>query len=233
MSLGEFLGEGSSITRFLLHLNGNSNDSSGNSLNGTDTSMSYSKDYGKFNEGAYFSGSGQIRLGNSTLLQPTKFTISMWIKRTNTSGSTPTLIMRDNGLSSHVSAYCVYLTTTTGYIRYEQQQVGGTCVAVQSTIAITDTTTWHHVCITRDPAAGTTRIYIDGTLCGSEDGNYNAIYYGTTKQGTNLGAYIYGSGTILARYTGYMDEIFMLDRVWTYEEVKKYYTNALGRFGII
>ena len=153
MSLGEYLGAGSAVTKFLLHLNGNSQDSSGNSLNGTDTSMSYSKNYGRFNEGAYFNGSGQIRLGNSTILQPTKLTISMWIKRTTTEGSTPTLIMRDNGAASYVSAYSVYLTTTTGYIRYEQQQ-GGTKVAVQSTIAITDTTTWHHVCVTRDPSAG-------------------------------------------------------------------------------
>lgn len=233
MSLGEYQGAGAATTRLLLHLNGNSNDSSGNGLNGTDTNMTYSKNYGKFNEGAYFNGSGQIRLGNSTVLQPDIITISMWIKRTTTSESTPTLIMRDNGLVSYASAYCIYLTTTTGYIRYEQQQPGGTYVAVQSTIAITDTTTWHHVCVTRNPTAGTTYIYLDGNLVGSGTGNTTAIYYGTTRQGTNIGAYIYGDGSMLARYTGYMDEVIIENYGWTIQQVQKYYTNSLGRFGTI
>lgn len=231
MSLGEFIP--SSNTLFLYHLNGNSNDSGSNGLNGTDTSVSYSLNYGKFNQGAYLNGSGQIRLGNSTILQPLQFTISMWVKRTTTAGSTPTLIMRDNGLSSFVSAYSVYLTTTTGYIRYEQQNGATTTVSVQSTVGITDTTNWHHICVTRNPSEGTTRIYLDSVLVGSGDSNTTAPYYGTTKQGTTIGAYIYGSGSILARYTGYIDEIFMLNNVWSNADVLKYYTNAVGRYVII
>lgn len=230
MSFGEFLTTGSNNTRFLLHLNGNSTDSSGNGLNGTDTSMSYSKIYGKFNEGAYFNGSGQIRLGNSTIMQPTELTISMWIKRTTTAGTTPTLIMRDNGLSSYVSAYCVYLTTTTGYIRYEQQN-GGTTVAVQSSVGITDTTTWHHICVVRWPSQGMTRIYLDGKMVAEDLGNYTAIYYSDRAgQGTNIGAYIYGNGSVLARYTGYMDEIILLGIPWSHDDVRKYYTYSRGYF---
>ena len=61
-------------------------------------------------------------------------------------------------------------------------------------------------------------------------GNYTAIYYGTTKQGTNIGAYIYGNGSVLARYTGYMDEIILLGTPWSHDNVRKYYTNSRGWF---
>ena len=43
MTLGEYIGAGSATTKLLLHLNGNSTDSSGNGNNGTDTDVLYHK----------------------------------------------------------------------------------------------------------------------------------------------------------------------------------------------
>ena len=82
MSLGEYLGAGAATTKLLLHLNGNSNDSSGNGNNGTDTNITYSKNYGKFNEGANFNGStSKIVTGNCNY--GIRFTVSIWVKPDN------------------------------------------------------------------------------------------------------------------------------------------------------
>ena len=48
MSLGEYIPN--SNTKLLLHLNGNSTDSSGNGNNGTDTNITYGLGYGKFGQ---------------------------------------------------------------------------------------------------------------------------------------------------------------------------------------
>lgn len=61
------------------HFEGNSNASKG--YNGTDSSMSYGTSYGKFRQGAHFTGGGKIDLGN-TDLNPNAMTISMWIRPT-------------------------------------------------------------------------------------------------------------------------------------------------------
>ena len=72
MSLGEYNGAGSGTTKLLAHLNGNSNDSSGNANNGSDTNITYSLANGKLGQGAGFNGSSSlIDYGNPASLQIT------------------------------------------------------------------------------------------------------------------------------------------------------------------
>ena len=62
MSFGEYLGAGSSTTKLLLHLNGNSNDSSGNGNNGTVTGAVLTTDRFGFPNSAYqFTFNSKIR----------------------------------------------------------------------------------------------------------------------------------------------------------------------------
>lgn len=57
MTLGQYLGAGSGVTNGLYHLNGNSNDSSGNSRNGTDSGgVTYGLAYGRLGQGALYDG---------------------------------------------------------------------------------------------------------------------------------------------------------------------------------
>ena len=81
MSFGEYLVAGSATTKLLLNMNGNSNDSSGNNNNGVDTGIYYSKEYGRFNEGARFNGSTSKIKGSSNLgINGGNITILTWVK---------------------------------------------------------------------------------------------------------------------------------------------------------
>ena len=68
MSAGEYLGAGSTTTKLLLHLNGNSNDSSGNGNNGTVYGATLTTDrFGNANSANSFNGTNNyIEIPNST-----------------------------------------------------------------------------------------------------------------------------------------------------------------------
>lgn len=63
-------------------MEGNSNDSKG-SVNGSDTSISYNSSYGKFGQGANFTGSSKIQLGEDYFFSST-YSISLWFYPTST-----------------------------------------------------------------------------------------------------------------------------------------------------
>lgn len=129
----------------LHHFNGNSNDFSGSNLNGTDTNMSYSIPSGKYGQGASFSGTAHIALGNFGTL--TAFTVSGWA-RMDANPVTQRCI--HNAQIAVSSGKNLGISAGAGYV------VGTT---------VWGTGTWYHFVITRSGTLGS--IYVNGNLEGS------------------------------------------------------------------
>lgn len=230
MSLGEYIGAGSNITKLLLHLNGNSNDSSGNGNNGTDTSISYGKQYGKFNDGASFNGStSYIKILNSPSLNLTSnFTFSVWFKK-NSSTTKQILIKWGRGSTLTRCQYHMWVNNNNKLSLFVRQSNG-------IDLEIADTSTipvgvWTLVTFTGDSSS--LKIYVNSLLKNAVawSGYFNVP---TTPNDLGVGVKIDdGYPADPAYFDGLMDEIIIENRAWTYQEVLKYYTNALGRFGII
>jgi hypothetical protein len=223
MSLGEGISEGSSVERLLLHLNGNSNDDSGNGLNGNDTYIVYGKVYGKFNEGALFTrtSSSMIVIGTTTILQPTTaLTFSMWINIRNMPASYCGIA--GDTLSGFARGYLYDINTTT--LNF---YVGnGTWGNVGVTVSTINDGKWHFLCGTWDGSL--IKLYVDAKYIGQA--SKTSIVY--TGCGFSLGNY-YSNTTYTNMFDGYMDEVRVRSRALSPQEIQKEYTNALGRYAIL
>jgi hypothetical protein len=221
MSLGEYLGAGASLTNGLWHLNGDSNDSSGNAINGTDTSVSYGLSYGKFGQGALFNGtSSKISLGTG-LNATGSFTISAWFKTTSLS-ATHTIFSKR---SSSTSQYALS-TTSSGYLLFNIFNTSEGNYLSATTSSALSTGVWYHALATFNNTSAC-YLYINGLLKAS----------GTSTSGTRRSSST-ANVAIGARYTtaweafypGNIDEVIFEQQYWTPQMVAKYYANSLGRF---
>jgi len=235
--LGEFLGSGASITKLLLHLNGSSADSSGNGNNGTDSNITYSLANGKFGQGAGFtsSSSSQIALPTSLadLNSDTAFSFSYWLKRTNTSSQ---FIGTRCNTSAHAQ-WNLYLNdggTTTPNVAFEispQNSAANKLTAVAVFSDLQDGN-WHHIVITYSGNRNTSgvKIYIDG-LSRTVTSITNTL--SSNAPTGSAGAIGSRTSTFGSYLDGSIDEFIIETGVWSAEKVKKHYTMAKGRFGII
>lgn len=223
MSLGEYLGSGSGITKGLYHLNGSSADYSGNGNNGTDTAITYSLANGKFGQGALFTraSSSKINLGTSPITGSSSRTISFWTKINSFNNNTTFF---GQGTLTTGNAFYIYTTTN--------QNVGvgvyGSANVVTGNTVLT-TGTWYHIAVTYTGTSSisttNTKIYINGvpkTTTGSDSATVN-----TSATGYYIGARMDGAADYM---DGSIDEFIIENVAWSAEKVKKYYTYAKGRF---
>ena len=218
MSLGEAISEGSSVEKILLHLNGNSNDDSGNGYNGVDTNVVYSKNYGKFNEGARFAQSdSKITIADNASLRFTNnFTVSFWLFATNNTNS-----------NCYISKSRVVAGSYTGFVINKYVNVIG-FVIFRGGTALTDVycsanyflNKWSHICCVNDN--NVLKIYINGKLDGSRT---------TAAMVASTDPLIIGnSSTIYGFADANIDEVRIRTRALSAQEIQKEYTNSLGRF---
>ncbi len=220
--LGQYLGSGSGTTKLLLHLNGNSTDSSGNGNNGTDTAITYSLANGKFGQGASFNGSSSnIELPSGVVLTSTaNQTIALWFKLGNI---------------TQVDKDLINLSEDTTKVTYDHDYNNGVykfrrikqMVAIQEvTTAFTDTTSFHSAVGTYD---GTKiHLYIDGVEIGT-----GTVASGNGSSGAHNSANVGCDNNSSQFFNGSIDEVIVENTAWSAEKVKKYYTMTKGRFGII
>lgn len=213
MTLGEYLPN--SNTKLLLHLNGNSTDSSGKGNVGTDTSITYGMAYGKFGQGANFNGSSskiQFPKNSNTYLY-NNWTMIAWVKRNITGIDYMTIYQMGNCFF-----YC------SGCYYYDG---GGDRVITNSLFNKNDITNYHMYAWTKSSTDGQ-KFYQDGVLAGTESStsnnsnNYSNVFLGyctspAPTQSSNQN----------------IDEFILEGDVWSPEKIKKYYTMTKGRFGII
>lgn len=185
---------------------GNSNDTTANAHNGTDTTVSYGNQYGKFLQGAYYNGSGYTTMSDSADFKPTStYSVNVWIKCSSVTSA------------AFFSSSWIQTNPNNGYYGLELWITGGKPRVIHYyTTSLLDTITttstiddgkWHMV--TYVYASTTEKIYIDGVLDSTTSslhnpayGAQNYIYMGSRS--------VYNAGGPIAQsdnYTGTMDEL--------------------------
>jgi hypothetical protein len=227
MTFWEYLWAGSWITKWLWHLNWNSNDASGNGNNWTDANITYWLPYWKFWQGALFNGSSsKITISDwSTLDLTGDSTYSMRVNVAAAPWSWLQYRLRDNNWWG--SPYWMYisyinLAPLSLSMAYWTAGSSGSTVATQTLT----TGTWYHIVFTHDSVNDTDAIYVNGSLIKSEAWKTQ----NPTDKASNK--YIGCEDGTGKWFNGWMDEIIVENRVWSAAYVKKYYTYAKWRFWI-
>ena len=212
MSLGEFLGSWSGVTKGLYHLNGNANDSSWNWNNGTATNVSYVagrlwSQCGSFNGSAYVNLSDVwFPSGNSAR------TISAWINFT-----TSWQISWSYWIywGSYWRVFALSLSTNNIYIVWYWADT-----SITTTLS---TWIWYHIVITYD---WTTLIAFK---------NWVYVWQWTPSLNTTLD-WSFKLGSYNHQTWGFqwlIDEGIIENRAWSASEVRKQYTYQKWRFWIL
>jgi len=152
MSLGELWPQQGLVAGY--HLNGNSNDFSGNGNNGTDTSITYSLANGKFNQGAGFNGSSSKILFN---IQSVK-TVSFWFRR-NGNPSTAESILIPNSLGA--SGKSTIYFSVDGRIGFDIYSDGASAFKTILSDKVLSDNKFHYGVATID-VGGNVFLYVDG-----------------------------------------------------------------------
>ena len=228
MALGEYIGAGSSVTKGLWHLNGNSNDDSGNGNNGSDTDITYSNDYGKFGQGASFNGSSsKITLAQSTTLDLHMWshTISAWIYL---NGSGQYILFGKGSYAANKTQWKTRIQVSTRKIEHFITHSADTGIDYFITTGGLSLYTWYYLTLIYDKSARNISCYINGFPFA---GTFTPVS-SFTSAAESINAYIGCEPNGTSNwFNGYLDEIIFENRIWTAVEIQKYYTMAKGRFG--
>ena len=225
MTLGEYIPN--SNTKLLLHLNGNSTDSSGNNNNGVDTAITYSQANGRFGMGAGFNGSSSyINLPSdiSKIFEGTKnYTLSFWIKsnRQNNEDFIFNSITSTSSQYNYRNLIVFYLNNKIQIGRYDNSSADFLASTSSTTIG-----TWYYITITYDGSY--LKVYVNGSYNNQVASTKSASSGGYA----NIGSLIQG-GARKTYYSGSIDEVIIENRAWSASEVKKYYTNSRGFYATL
>lgn len=226
MSLGEYISAGAGTTKLLLHLNNNSTDSSGNSNNGTDTNITYVDS--KFGKCASFNGSSSkiertdylgLSVGGNNI------TVSMWFNSSvlPSDGSSQALFfIAIDPPSGTRYFYRFYITNTAGI--YSINGLGRGSYNFSPS-----TGQWYNLIFT-STTSNNNLIYLNGVLVSSNTATDSAS--ATNYPRTVIGATSYTNGDF-EYFNGLIDEVIIENRVWSAQEVAKYYTYAKGYFATL
>ena len=219
-TLGEYIPN--SNTKLLLHLNGNSTDSSGNENNGTDINVTYPN--GRLGKCASFSGNGSINVGNDISFTG-NFTLAVCYKGTAT-GSGAFITKELGGVNW--PQFSFILSTIYPQLKVCSANSGASLVSVTSSVAVNDDK-WHSIIATRDGSY--IRIYIDGTLTGSTAWT-SAQWASTDVVVIGASKYSYSPGYV-GNITGLVEEVMAENIAWALPQIAKYHANLLGRYATL
>jgi hypothetical protein len=235
MSLGEYKSRGAADTRLLLHLNGNTSDSSGNGNNGTGTNITYVNS--RLGKCASFSMSpntwSHIQVpDHSSLNIRDAITVSVWYNLQNFFGNGCIVSKWSVDITPSARQYLLYCDPADGVLGFYIQTSSGEFSVFENESR--QVGIWRYVTGVYD---GTTvKLYVDGVLknqlnaTGQIDNPNPAsdLGIGAVFNLTSISS-IYS----MRRFRGYMDEVIIEGRAWSYSEIKRYYTNTLGKFATI
>ncbi|MDT7827811.1 LamG-like jellyroll fold domain-containing protein [Pricia sp. S334] len=200
------------------NLENSTDDSSGNSHNLQNGSITYSTDSRKGLRSASFNGSSDyLRYSDGTFLnqQIANFSYSFWIKPTNLSGIQP--LLEEGGSGNGVAI------RLNGNILENAVREGGSGSQIStSSFTFPNDNRWHHIGLTY--ANGNVVMYLDGvasnvlnTGFGSLAGHGSAQSFGRTDGGDAFGS---GGGN---HYGGLMDEIIHYPIALTAAQMQELY----------
>ena len=204
----------------LYHLNGNANDTSGNTQNGTEVgSPTYTT--GQIGQAISLDGTtGQyVSVANSPVVTITgNMSIAAWVNMDLTGDTYQRVVGKSTG-SSGAGGYALYIHTD-GQPRVA---FGGTQTTTAATGLIT-ASTWHHVAGTWD--GSTARVYVDGVLVDSLTSGSGP---GSSTADLHIGADPAFSGT--RDFKGLLDEVAIWSRTLSASEIKAAYLMGSGAGG--
>ncbi len=199
------------------HMEGNSQDSSGNNNNGTDTSVTYSTSSGEFGQGASFNGS------TSSILTPKipltgSFTIAAWVKIPSSLGANyNTIVYKGTSGSAVNQNYSFIIRTSTSKLEFYMGN-GSTYNSVLGNTALS-IGSWYHVAVTFDGSA--LRLYVNGSLDNSTTTTITPTDQGTNTQiGMAIDTGVTPNGGPM---NGYIDEVRIYNRTLSSTEITGLY----------
>jgi hypothetical protein len=189
---------------------GDAQDGSGNGFHGTANSVTYVPGYVGL-QAAQFNGSG-----SSVTIPPSvtdDFTVTMWVKTTDTAGTAGSHWWAGKGLvdgeNGGGGADWGSAIVNGKFVLGVGSTSGDTTVA--SSVNINDGT-WHHLAATRNNTSGTMQVYVDGVLRGSGTGPTGPRTWPTVLRiGGLQPGYNYLNGTL--------DDVRLYDRILASNEI--------------
>jgi hypothetical protein len=157
---------------------------------------------GKFGVGSLFDGAGGwIDTPDSVdfTLGSTDFTFDFWMKRNGNLGTTNCLFGQTDNVNSTPSTSIFVNLDGSDKIATTLVNNANVGYTLQSTITISDLTTWHHIAIVR--SGGTLYTFTDGV-----SGGFNSIGGITVKDSPNKFAIGRGGEWPGSYFNGYIDE---------------------------
>jgi len=192
--------------KMLYHLEGNANDSSGNSNNGTASNVTFGTSYGKIGQGGSFNGSSSEITTTTQYTNPQVLSLFAWIKTSATSGCVLTFANPRTGGNGTYDR--LILIDSNGHLVFYVYD--GAPYYLTSTVTVNDNK-WHWVGITMN--SGVINMYIDGKF--NVTMNHSGYAYnGYWRIGNNT------AGTI---FNGSIDEVAYYNEVKSASWIKKYY----------
>jgi hypothetical protein len=190
-------------------------DSTGGGNNGVVSNATWSTN-GRFNGCLTFNGSNSfVQITN---LVGNDFSISFWVKTTQTAGTGEWYygaglvdgdypgVANDFGTAMVGGKFCF--------------GVGNPDTTISSTVSINNGA-WHHCVATRQQATGAMNVYVDGSLQGTGAGNRNTL---NASAKLLFGAIASGGGYL----SGSLDDVRIFSRTLGSNEVAALYSNAIA-----
>lgn len=206
-------------------LNGNSNDVSGNSYNGTDANITYSLMNGKWIQGAGFNGTSSKITFPNTALPTQDMTLSFWYRHNGAFNAT--------NADEFISKQTFLTLPRYGFeldgdppdlIGCQWRDASGTSQGVAYfTDARTIDGNWHNVVMTVKYSTKVVRLYFDGAYTGATVTLSSSPVYTT-----NVITVGRSEDTFWGWYDGQMDEIIIAKSTWSDAEVSRMYNKQLG-----
>jgi len=139
------------------------------------------------------------------------FTVSAWIKTTDSRGGRHIVFGRSNGFAMGTDGnnYAMYYDRATG------QKTGS--------INVSDGN-WHHIVVVRDATSNSASLYTDGVL---DISNNNSQYSSQSNKATRIGSSADGDG--IETFDGSIDEVGIWNRTLTETEILYLYNSGNAR----
>jgi concanavalin A-like lectin/glucanase superfamily protein len=194
-------------------------DSSGNNLNGTATSTTWTT-AGRYGNALSFNGtSSYVNLGNPVALQATgSMSWTAWVKATSTPADDGQIVARSGG----TSGWQFKTSPDTGPHTFGIMISGSTGIVQRYSTTVRALNTWYHVAAVYNAAARTLDIYVNGALD-------NGVLLGTipaaqTVPSTNVNIGRRSGGYYFA---GILDDLRIYGRALTADEIRTVMTTPI------
>ncbi|MFT6595172.1 MAG: hypothetical protein ACJAT3_001144 [Akkermansiaceae bacterium] len=206
-------------------LDGNAKDLLGNH-NGSESGVIFGVEGAANHTGtaAEFNGSSStITVPFDSAMNPESFTLSMWVNADSTSGFASPVTSRDDTPTS-VHGYLVYndssgnwnFWTGTGGPSGAWNQMSGGKVEIGS---------WAHIAVSYDDGSQTKKLYVNGSLAGSNSAPNLYSPNGPQSENLHIGSGADSGGAFF--FDGLIDDVALWDHALTSAEIKDLMTNGV------